>query len=308
MWPEGGEAYSRKEFTLKLEMLINHFIASKALSVSPRTLEWYHYNLGPLADALGQYNAVQVTTEDLEAFLASQAPGRSARTLEGFHTALRALFNWALERGKIFTNPMAPIKGRRARRKIPEIFSNAQIRDLLAAAGNRRDRAILLILLDTGLRRNELLSLDIEDLDLEEGWLKIHGKGDKDRFVPIGDIAGAALGEMLLDHPRTGPLFLNCHGLRLQKGGLRAMLLRLRDQARLSCRVHPHKFRHTFARNYLQRGDLESLRDILGHEDIRITAEIYGSFTRARLKEQHRRCSPVDHANWEQLELWEGDT
>lgn len=293
---------------MTLTKLINQFIASKALSVSARTLEWYHYNLDPLAaGSLGSGGVTQIATEDLEAFLATQAAGRSARTLEGFYMALHALFAWALERGHVATNPMTPIKTHRSRGKIPEVFNDAQIRALLGAADNRRDRAILLTLLDTGLRRNELLNLDVEDLDLNEGFIKVHGgKGDKDRFVPVGDTAGAALGEMLMDHPRTGALFRNRYDKRLQKGGLRSMLLRLRERAGLTCRVHPHKFRHTFARNYLERGDLESLRDILGHEDIRITAEIYGSFTRARLKEQHRRCSPVDHANWEQLELWGG--
>jgi site-specific recombinase XerD len=292
---------------MTLSKLITQFIASKALSVSARTLEWYHYNLDPLTqDDLGQRDVEQVTTSDLEAFLASQAPGRSPRTLEGFYMALHALFAWALDRGQSPTNPMGPIKPRRARRKIPEVFTDSQIRALLNAATNRRDRAVLLTLLDTGLRRNELLDLDVEDLDLSDGFIKVHGKGDKDRFVPVGDIAGAALAEMLLDHPKTGALFRTCHDKRLQKGGLRSMLLRLRKRAGLSCRVHPHKFRHSFARNYLRRGDLESLRDILGHEDIRITAEIYGSFTRARLKEQHRRCSPVDHGSWEQLDLWGG--
>ena len=290
---------------MMLIKLINQFIISKSLTVRPRTLEWYHYNLKPLSQALGQNVATQVTTEDLETFLASQAPGRSQRTLEGFYTALHALFAWALERGHIPANPMTSIKRPHARRMLPEIFSDDQIRALLRAADNRRDRAILLVFLDTGLRRNELIHLDVENLDPEGGFLLVFdGKGGKDRYVPIGEAATAALREMLIDHPRTGPLFQNCYGQRLKAGGLRSMLLRIRERAGLTCRVHPHKFRHTFARNYLRRGDLESLRDILGHEDIRITAEIYGSFTRARLKEQHNRCSPVDHAAWEQLDPW----
>lgn len=290
---------------MTLTNLIEYFLTSKSLTVRDRTLEWYHYNLDPLTEALGQQPASQVTSEDLESFLAGQARGRSKRTLEGFYTALHALFTWALERGHIPANPMISIKRPHARRQLPEIFSDDQIRALLRAADNRRDRAILLVFLDTGLRRNELIQLDVEDLDPEAGFLLVFdGKGGKDRYVPIGEAASAALREMLIDHPRTGPLFQNCRGQRLRAGGLRSMLLRLRDRAGLTCRVHPHKFRHTFARNYLKRGDLESLRDILGHEDIRITAEIYGSFTRARLKEQHNRCSPVDHAAWEQLDLW----
>lgn len=296
---------------MKVAELVHQFIASRELAgLRPRTLEWYHYNLDPLVQTLGDRSIQQLTGEDLETFLAGQAHGRSLRTLEGFFTALTVLFNWAVERGYLSTNPMrilkSPGRQRRKQKKIPDVFNDAEIRALLMACDNRRDRAILLILLDTGLRRDELLGLNVEDVDFAEGFLLIRGgKGGKDRYVPVGNTTIAALREILLEHPGNGTLFRNRFGDPLEKGGLRSMLNRLKERAGLTCRVHPHKFRHTFARNYLRRGgDLESLRDILGHEDIRITAEIYSSFTRGGLKEKHRACSPVDNANWEQQELW----
>jgi len=222
--------------------------------------------------------------------------------LQGFHTALSALFNFAVEQGYLATSPVKAIKQPKANARVPDYFSDAQVRALLGACGCRRDRAILLTLLDTGLRRAELLNLNVEDLDFDEGFILVRsGKGNKDRYVPFGQRCGSALKELLLDHPGQGALFRNRTNKRLQSGGLRSMLLRLKEQAGLDCRVHPHKFRHTFARLYLKTGDLETLREILGHEDIRITSNTYARFLRAGLKEKHRRCSPVDTHNWEQL-------
>lgn len=263
------------------------------------------YCLEPVAEALGEREVDHVTTEDLEAFLMAQAQGRSPKTLEHFHTALTTLFNWAVERQYITGNPMKVVHSprRKRRRKVPDIFSDAEIRALLGACQTRRDRAILLTLLDTGVRRNELVYMDVADLDLKEGFILVCGKGGKDRYVPIGDTTTTALREMLQQHPGSGPLFVNRYGKRLAPYGLRSLLLRLKERAGLECKVHAHKFRHTFARNYLKKGDLESLREILGHEDIKMTATIYGTFLRGSLKEKHRRCSPADNGRWAQQEL-----
>jgi integrase/recombinase XerC len=290
--------------TTTLADFVQQFIASRALHVSSRTIEWYHYTLDPLTEALGKRTLDQITTADLEAFLASQTPGRSKRTLQSFYTALRALFNFAGQRGYLTTNPTDPIQPPdpdRHRRRIPDYFTDAQIRQLLAVCQCRRDRAIVLTLLDTGLRRNELLELNVEDLDFQEGFLLVHGKGNKQRFVPFGQRCSAALQEYLcFRHPKTGALWRNRLGKRLRAGGLRSLLLRLKTQAGLECRVHPHKFRHTFARAYLEHGDLETLRAILGHEDIGLTSKVYACFLRSGIKAKHRRCSPVDHHQWEQ--------
>jgi site-specific recombinase XerD len=292
---------------LTLAHLIEAFIHSRTLHVAARTIEWYHYTLGPLAESLGDRPVASISTADIESFLARMSPGRSPRTLQSFYTAIVALCNWAVERGHLAANPTAPIHPpdpHRHRRHIPDTFSDAQVRALLAACQERRDRAILLVLLDCGLRRNELLGLDLEDTDFDDGFLLVHGKGNKDRYVPIGSRALAAVREYLLGHPGHGALFLNRHRRRLEKGGLRSMLSRIKARAGLECRVHPHKFRHTFARCYLAGGgDLETLRAILGHEDIRLTSQVYAHFLRGGLKDKHRRCSPVNHHQWEQCTL-----
>lgn len=291
---------------MKLKELVTRFLAAKQLSVRARTLEWYHYNLDPLAEVLGEREVEELSTEDLEGFLAGQYEGRSPKTQEGFYTALNTFIRWLQGRGYLERSPMNGIKSPRKRRrqtKIPEIFTEAEIRAMLRAVGNRRDRAVLLTLLDTGLRRAELLRLDVKDVDFAEGFLKVHGKGGKDRFVPIESESLHAIREYLMDHPRHGPLWQNRFGERFQAGGLRSMLNRLKKKAGLTCPVHPHKFRHTFARYYLKSGDLESLREILGHADIRITAETYGTFLKGWIKEKHRRCSPVSNGNWDQAGL-----
>lgn len=292
---------------MKLHSLMQQFFASRALSTSKRTLENYHYYLDPLdASPLSSYTITEITPEDLEIFLAAQAPRKSITTIRGFHTALVMLCNFALERRYLSASPMQFIRKPRSPRRVPDYFTDSQVRDLLAAVNNRRDRAIILMLLDTGVRRSELLAVDVKDTEFATGFVLIHGKGNKDRYVAIGTQTTAALQEYLLDHPKRGALFRNSRTeSRLRKEGLRSMLQRVKARAGLECRANPHKFRHSFARFYLLRGgDLETLRAILGHEDIRLTSRIYAHFLREGIKEKHRQCSPVDFGQWEQEKLW----
>jgi len=289
---------------MTVKELVSIFMASRKVVVRPKTLAWYEYTLTPLVTALGDRAVADVRPEDLERFLAGQREGRSDATMRDFHMALRALFNFAEHRGYVKRSPMQFVPRPKRPPTVPVTYSDAEIRALLSAARSQRDRAIVLTLLDTGLRASELLGLEVRDLDLTEGWILVRGgKGGKDRWVPIGDTVMAALRELLseTDHPGSGLVFRGRDGRRLQLGGLRALLLRLKERAGLDCPVYAHKFRHTFAKLYLQRGgDLESLREILGHADVTTTSRHYACFLRDGLKAKHRACSPVDHGRFDQ--------
>jgi len=285
--------------------LVEAFIDSRAVAMRPKTLEYYEYALGLLTSAVGGRPVSEVKPAHLEAALTGLRAGRSDATIRTIHTAWRALFNFAVRRGLVARSPMAEVARPRRPTKVPDTYSNAEIRALLAAAQTLRDRVIVLLLLDTGLRASEACGLDVGDVDFGEGWVLVRGgKGGKDRWVPTGEGVIAAV-RLYLDGRTNRPLLVGEGGKRLARFGLRSVLARLKERAGLKCRVYAHKFRHTFARRYLEAGgDLQSLSEILGHADITTTSRHYACFLRDGLKAKHRRCSPVDRGNFDQGTLF----
>ena len=166
-----------------------------------------------------------------------------------------------------------------------------------------RNLTIILLLLDSGIRVNELVNIDISDLDLTEGYIKIRkAKGSKERLVPVGSIVQKSLWKYINQY-RPQPLtrkvtmlFLSEYGLPLTKSGVQQMLRRYGRIAGVTgVRCSPHTFRHTFAKNYLLNGgDIFSLQKILGHSSL-ASVRIYLNLFAADLKKQHQRFSPVDN-------------
>lgn len=284
--------------------LVEAFISSRAVVMRPKTLEYYEYALGLLTSAVGGCLVSEVKPVHLEAALTGLRAGRSDATIRTIHTAWRAVFNFAVRRGLVASSPMAEVARPRRPAKVPDTYSDAEIRALLAAARTLRDRTLVLLLLDTGLRASEACGLDAGDVDFGEGWVLVRGgKGGKDRWVPMGNGTAGELRSYLGE--RTGLVFMGKGGKRLARFGLRSVLARLKERAGLQCRVYAHKFRHTFARRYLEAGgDLQSLSEILGHADITTTSRYYACFLRDGLKAKHRRCSPVDRGNFNQGTLF----
>lgn len=290
---------------MTVKELVEAFISSRAVAMRPKTLEYYEYALGLLTSAIGDCLVSEVKPAHLEAALTGLRAGRSDATLRTIHTAWRAVFNFAVRRGLVTSSPMAAVARPRRPAKVPDTYNSAEIRSLLAAAQTLRDRVIVLLLLDTGLRASEACGLDVGDVDFGEGWVLVRGgKGGKDRWVPMGNGVAREL-RSYLEERASGPVFVGEGGKRLARFGLRSVLTRLKERAGLECRVYAHKFRHTFARRYLEAGgDLQSLSEILGHTDITTTSRYYACFLRDGLKAKHRRCSPVDRGNFDQGTLF----
>ena len=166
-----------------------------------------------------------------------------------------------------------------------------------------RDLAMVLLMLDCGLRVSELININVEDVNLAEGYIKISaGKGNKERMVPIGSFVQKMIWKYL-NHSRPQPvtekitrLFLCDGGLPLSSNGVQQMLRRCARRAGISgVRCSPHTFRHTFAKNYLMNGgDIFSLQKILGHSSL-ASVRVYLNLFATDLKTQHRRFSPVDN-------------
>jgi integrase/recombinase XerD len=161
-----------------------------------------------------------------------------------------------------------------------------------------RDRAIMEVLYATGIRATELTDLNLNHLSLEVGFLRCMGKGGKERIVPLGEVAVAALKKYLkkgrpkLEKTDGDPLFLDRAGRRLTRQGLWYIVGGYVKRAGLRAGVSPHSLRHSFATHLLERGaDLRSVQEMLGHANIK-TTEIYTSVSRERLKKVYKQAHP----------------
>ncbi len=210
--------------------------------------------------------------------------GLSGRSLQRNLSAIRSFFNYLLREGVLRHNPGQGIRAPKSPRKLPRTLDVDQVGRLLAVEQRdplaHRDRAMMELVYSSGLRLAELVSLNLNDVDLADGTVRVTGKGAKTRVVPVGRYAGTALKDWLAVRAElTGPdqpaLFVNRNGRRL---GARSVQLRLRGWALkqgMDVNVHPHMLRHCFASHLLESsGDLRAVQELLGHADI-ATTQVY---------------------------------
>jgi len=187
---------------------------------------------------------------------------------------------------------------------LPETLTVAQVEALLEAAPDQRGRALLELLYAAGLRVSEALGLDREDLSTDGGFVRVIGKGDKERLVPVGDIAldwlarwmGEERPALLAIHhvepARGGPLFLGDRGRRLARQQAFALVRAAARRADLPESVSPHTLRHSFATHLLEGGaDLRIVQELLGHASIS-TTQLYTHVTGERVREVYARAHP----------------
>lgn len=268
----------------------------------PNSLLAYAADLRRFAAEVPVHEAAQVSPRHLEAFARGLAGG-SARSQARRLSAVRGLFRWLREEGQIEADPAQASASPRLPRRLPAVLSRSEVEALLAAPGGEgplalRDTAILELLYATGCRISEALDLTLARVDLERGLVRVTGKGDRERLVPLGAPAAAALGAWLAEgRPALvrGPqpwLFVNRFGRRLSRQGF---FLKLQDHALaagITRSLSPHKLRHSFATHLLAGGaDLRVVQTLLGHADIG-TTEIYTHVSGEDLRERHRRHHP----------------
>jgi integrase/recombinase XerD len=218
--------------------------------------------------------------------------------------ALRVFFRFLLARKILSSNPAENLAIPRIEKYLPETLDPAAIKRLLesvsdAAALGLRDRAILELLYASGLRISELCTIRLENLDLEEGMIRVTGKGNKTRLVPVGSEARQALGKYLnLERPklvsrRSGAeIFLSVRGRKLTPQRVWQLIKAYAARAGLDANVYPHLFRHSFATHLLSGGaDLRIIQEMLGHADIS-TTQIYTHVDTSHLKTIHKKFHP----------------
>jgi integrase/recombinase XerC len=279
--------------------------------LSPHTLDAYRRDLTQFERWAGRAGVVDLGAVDrrlIRRYVAYLTERRYARrSVARKVSALRSLLRWAVLRGAITSNPAADVAAPKLDRPLPRVLRQKEAEQLCDLPPDDdpagvRDRAIVELLYGAGLRVGELCGLDLDDIDLRAGALRVTGKGRKQRRVPIGGPAVTALGTYVtsarawfLERSETPPephaLFLNSRGGRLQSRSVRARLDKY-TKAAGGAPVNPHALRHSFATHLLDNGaDLRAVQELLGHESL-ATTQIYTHVSTERLKAVYEQSHP----------------
>jgi integrase/recombinase XerD len=280
------------------------FLLLLAAQRSPRTVDAYRRDLNAFAAFRGAPLA-ETTTGDLQQWIAQmRADGLAATTIARRSAALRTFFRQLVLLGVRPDNPAAELDLPKRPRTLPRALSPAETEQLIDAAtgvGPRalRDRALVELLYGAGLRVSEAVGAAKSAVDLDARTVRVIGKGNKERLVPLGRPAVEAvrrylaLGRPHLDRRHRPDLFLNARGGALTRAGAFLILRRLAERAGLEPgRVHPHLLRHSFATHLLEGGaDLRSVQEMLGHADL-ATTERYTHVSDRRRRDTYFQAHP----------------
>ena len=276
---------------LSLDRYLAHLRVERGLL--PATLESYARDLREYLDWLKVGSLAEVTEPMILQHLASlQIRGLSQASQARHLAAVRGLHKFANAEGLAPTDPSEAIEAARGQRPLPNFLSVDEVDRLLSAPPEgSRDRAMLEVLYASGLRVSELVELPLSAIDPAVGVVRVRGKGGKERIVPVGERAKAALAayldgprQKLLGTRRSPDLFVTPRGSRMTRQGFWKLIGRYARAAGISQRVYPHTLRHSFATHLLERGaDLRAVQAMLGHADI-ATTQIYTHVDRERLK------------------------
>jgi integrase/recombinase XerD len=255
----------------------------------------------------GEDDVAEVETKDLTDYLAKRkgTDGVAASSLRIEVVVLKIFFRWLAMRNLRVGDPAEMLLSPRVEKLLPDTLNEKEVRKLLESVRGKepldlRDRAILELFYSSGLRIGEIVTARLENLSLEEGWIRITGKGSKTRLVPVGGEAREALDDYvgaarprLVGKKTQSFIFLNHRGGKLTTARVWQIV---KERAKLAGldpkRIHPHLLRHSFATHLLNHGaDLRVIQEMLGHADI-ATTQIYTHIDQKRLRDTHRKFHP----------------
>lgn len=275
--------------------------------LAANTLESYGRDLSHFTTFLHQqqHSLFNIDEQTITAYLSTlQKEGRSAATIARRSAALKSFYQYLVREERISCDPTANLESPKPPKRLPHVLSVTEIERLLAQPDTSRpaglrDRAMLEMLYATGLRVSELITLDVNHVNLDRGYIRCMGKGSRERMVPLGSVAAEAVAaylsrgrNVLIREPGVKALFVNQHGRRLTRQGFWKILKKYAQQAGLETKITPHTLRHSFATHLLDNGaDLRSIQAMLGHADIS-TTQIYTFISRHRVREEYVRAHP----------------
>ena len=274
------------ELTGPLAEFIRHLASEKRHS--PRTCDSYQRDLLRLADWLGRSGFVawqRVTNHDLRRYVATLSrEGLSGRSIARHLSATRRFYQFLLREKLASDNPALDIRAPKSGRRLPRVADVDQLNHLLDGQPDDplevRDLCMFELMYSSGLRLAELASLDLDTVDLRSGEVRVMGKGDKERLLPVGRKAISAIQAWLpyraaLANDGEAALFVSQRGERLSHRSIQARLSRWGISRGADQKLHPHMLRHSFASHMLESsGDLRAVQELLGHADI-ATTQVY---------------------------------
>ncbi|MEZ4856181.1 MAG: site-specific tyrosine recombinase XerD [Gelidibacter sp.] len=282
--------------------------------LSKNSIDNYEFDIKKLIDFLEQHainvSPTTISHSTIQEFIYEVSKQLNPRSQSRLISGLRSFFSYLVFEEYRTSNPLDHIESPKIGRKLPDTLSIQDIDNLINAidlaktynsiAIGERDKAILETLYSCGLRVSELTHLKISDLFFDEGFIKVTGKGDKQRFVPIGPATQKII-TLYKNHVRTqitiqpefnDTLFLNYRGKPLTRAMIFTIIKQLAKKINLNKTISPHTFRHSFATHLLENGaDLRAIQLMLGHESI-TTTEIYMHVDRSHLKEVLNKFHP----------------
>jgi integrase/recombinase XerD len=291
---------------LQLETFREYLLVEKGLARN--TLEAYMGDVQRFCQALelsGKSPFDRLARDDIVAYLAARRhEGISSRTTARELVAIKAFYGFVDERSGTVNNPAAQIQTARQWHRLPSTLTHAEIDRLLQAPDTstplgKRDAALLELLYATGLRASELVHLALSDVHTVGGYIKVKGKGGKERLVPVGEMAAVQLDDyflggrpQLVKNRQVPYVFVNRAAQGLTRQGLWKIVKRYVHISGITAEVSPHTLRHSFATHLLEGGaDLRSLQHMLGHTDIS-TTQIYTHIVQQRLQQVYHQHHP----------------
>lgn len=274
---------------------------------SANTVKSYRADLQEFTDYLSKrkQNTLEAFTSPvIRSFLASLPQDYARNTVLRKIAALRSLAAFLLRQGKLARNPFKLLPAPKREKLLPKFLTLPETDRLINTAGNThfaaRDKALFELMYSSGLRRSEVTGLKIRDVDFFNGVVRVLGKGNKERLVPVTDEALYTLKYYLSTRPNPQPqdaLFLNAHGKPLTGDGLAFIFKNTAIAAHLARKVTPHSLRHSFATHLLNNGcDLRSLQEMLGHKTLAAT-QVYTHVSLDKLKSVYQHAHPKNKEN-----------
>ena len=274
--------------------------------LSENTLQSYKRDLKQfkkyIEDCEVHYNRVK--EEDIQDYIRElQESGKKASSISRCIASIRSFYQFILKRNKIKVDPTANIQSPKIEKRVPSVLTSKEVELLLEQPKDVdlkgiRDKAMLEFAYATGMRVTEIISLNIDDVNLEEGYV-ICNNANKQRNIPLGTMSLKALKEyveeargILIKREDEKALFVNINGTRLTRQGFWKIIKYYKEQAHITKDITPHVLRHSFATHLLQNGaDLKAIQTMLGHSDISST-QIYMQFQDEGIKNVYRKAHP----------------
>lgn len=299
--------YKRGNF---MEASIEKFILylKNERELSKNTLESYNRDLRQFKNYLKKEKEIELIdvskTIIITYLMHLQRKGRAASTISRNLASIRAFYQYLLNENIVSKDPTVNLQSPKQEKKIPSILTPKEVEILLDQPDIKtdkglRDRAMLELLYAAGIRVSELISLNMEDVNINTGYIVCSRDTSNERIIPIGQMAVKILKTYIEDHRKSlvkekdeNALFVNYHGRRLTRQGFWKIIKYYTKKANINKKITPHTLRHSFAAHLIQNGaDLKSVQEMLGHSDIS-TTQIYTQIANNRIKDVYKKAHP----------------